>query len=113
MHKYALGQRSMVPMVEAAEHFSIGTNPHPAALYESSPGGLQIWCTPEDNPGGVWQEITMVKGGFCQAMCICRGGALAVFAGERRPGPPPRIDDYCLCPLRGKSGGVGVHSQSS
>ena len=75
MHKYALGQRSMVPMVEAADHFNIVTNPHPAALYEGSPGGLQIWCTPEDNPGGVWKEITMVKGDFAKP-CAFVGGVL-------------------------------------
>ena len=75
MHKYALGQRSMVPMVEAAGHFNIATNPHPAALYEGSPGGLQIWCTPEDNPGGLWKEITMVKGAFAKP-CAFVGGVL-------------------------------------
>ena len=82
MHKYALGQRSMVPMVEAADHFNIVTNPHPAALYEGSAGGLQIWCTPEDNPGGVWKEITMVKGDFAKPCAFVGGDSGSVRRGK-------------------------------
>ena len=85
MHKYALGQRSMVPIVETADHFNIVTNPHPAALYEGSPGGLQVWCTPEDNPGGLWKKITMVKGAFAKP-CAFVGGC----SGNVRRGKIPR-----------------------
>ena len=85
MHKYALGQRSMVPIVEAAGHFNIVTNPHPAALYEGSPGGLQVWCTLEDNPGGLWKKITMVKGAFAKHVHLSGG-----YSGNVHRGKIPR-----------------------
>jgi hypothetical protein len=75
MHRYALGQRSMAPLVEAASNFNIATNPHPAALYEASPGGLQLWCTPDDNPGDLWNSVHMVKGVFAKP-CAFVGGML-------------------------------------
>ena len=66
MHRYALGQQSMAPLLEAAQEFDIATNPHPAALFEAGPGGLQIWCTPADNPGGPWNRIQMYTGALAQ-----------------------------------------------
>lgn len=75
MHRYALGQKSMALLMEAVCRFDIATNPHPAALFEAGPGGLQIWRTPEDNPGGLWKRVGMVAGAFAKP-CAFVGGVL-------------------------------------
>ena len=31
-------------------------------LFEAGPGGLQLWCTEADNPGGLWTGVEMKKG---------------------------------------------------
>ena len=54
MDSYILAHRRMAPLLEAAREFDIATNPHPAALFESGNSGLQIWCTPTNNPGPPW-----------------------------------------------------------
>lgn len=84
MHRYALGQKSMEPLLQAACTFDIGTNPHPAALFEVGPGGMQIWCTPEDNPGGAWRRVNMVPGAFAKP-CAFVGGVLWQCSQEDEP----------------------------
>jgi hypothetical protein len=62
MHKFAMGHASVSPLVEAAIIYDIATNNDPRALFEAGPGGLQLWCTEADNPGGLWTRIEMKKG---------------------------------------------------
>ena len=57
----------MAPLLEAARAFDIATNPAPAALFEMGSAGFQIWCTPEDNPGGLWTQAKMIAGGFTKS----------------------------------------------
>ncbi len=64
MSSYVLAHRRMAPLLEAAREFGIATNPHPAALFEAGNSGLQSWCTPEDNPGGFWNQVEMDTGAF-------------------------------------------------
>ena len=61
MSSYVLAHRRMAPLLEAAREFDIATNPNPAALFEAGNSGLQIWCTPEDNPGVLWAQLEMVE----------------------------------------------------
>ncbi|OGG45724.1 MAG: hypothetical protein A3F84_18420 [Candidatus Handelsmanbacteria bacterium RIFCSPLOWO2_12_FULL_64_10] len=61
---YSTEHRKMAPLLEAARQFDIASNPAPAALFEAGSGGLQIWCTPEDNPGELWSKVEMIAGAF-------------------------------------------------
>ncbi len=54
----------MAPVLAKARELDIAQNPDPAAIYEAGSGGFQIWCTPEDHPGGAWQQIAMLAGAF-------------------------------------------------
>lgn len=65
----------IVPLLEAIQEFDIITNPHPAALFEIGPDGFQIWCTPEDHPGGLWSKIKMDATGYskpCEFVALVR-----------------------------------------
>ena len=84
MHRYALGQKSMEPLLEAACAYDIATNPGPSALFEAGPGGMQIWCTPEDNPGGAWRQVHMVPGAFSKP-CAFVGGVRWQCSQEQTP----------------------------
>jgi hypothetical protein len=64
MDSYVIAHRRMAPLLEAAREFDIATNPHPAALFEAGSAGLQIWCTPTDSPGGLWEQVQMDAGAF-------------------------------------------------
>lgn len=70
MSSYTLAHRRMAPLLEAARAFDIGDNPHPAALFEGGSAGLQIWCTPEDHPGGLWAQLEMDAGAFCKPCAL-------------------------------------------
>jgi len=61
---YSAEHRRMAPLLEAARQFDIATNPAPAALFEAGSAGFQIWCTPEDHPGGLWSQVKMIAGAF-------------------------------------------------
>ena len=62
MHKFSMGHARVSPLVEAAIYYGIATNDDPRALFEAGPGGLQLWCTEEDNPGGSWMHVKMERG---------------------------------------------------
>ena len=62
MHKFALGHSCVSALVEAAIVYDIASNKDPRALFEAGPGGLQLWCTEADNPGGLWSRVEMKKG---------------------------------------------------
>lgn len=61
---YTTEHRKMAPLLETARQFDIADNPAPAALFEAGSAGLQIWCTPEDHPGGLWLQVKMDAGAF-------------------------------------------------
>lgn len=63
---YASEHRRMLPVMNKARELDIATNPAADALFEAGSAGFQIWCTPEDNPGGAWQKVTMFAGAFAQ-----------------------------------------------
>ena len=84
VHRYALGQQSMAPLLEAAREFDITTNPHPAALFEAGPGGVQIWCTPADNPGFPWNQVEMAAGAFAKP-CAFVGSTRWQCSREKHP----------------------------
>ena len=54
----------MKPVLDLARKLDVGHNPSPEALYEAGSAGFQIWCSPDDNPGGKWSEIQMFPGAF-------------------------------------------------
>jgi hypothetical protein len=54
---YATEHARLAPVVKKARELDIATNPDPAAIYEAGSGGFQIWCTPDDNPGGAWRQV--------------------------------------------------------
>ena len=50
MHRFAIGNARVTPLVDAAVLFDIATNEEPRALFDAGPGGLQLWCTELDDP---------------------------------------------------------------
>ncbi|NKB72484.1 MAG: hypothetical protein GKR89_35860 [Candidatus Latescibacteria bacterium] len=66
MDSYTQAHRRMAPLPEAAREFDIANNPHPAALFEAGSAGLQIWCTPTNNPGSPWDQVEMHAGAFAK-----------------------------------------------
>ena len=45
-------------MLEVVRSFDIAHNPAPEAIFDPLIQGFNIWCTPDDNPGGDWQKVT-------------------------------------------------------
>ena len=66
MDTHARAHKRMAPLLDAAREFDIATNPAPVALFEAGSAGFQIWCTPEDNPGGLWKKVRMDAGAFAK-----------------------------------------------
>ena len=54
------------PALEWANALDIGSNPDPIALYDGRSGCINVWCTPEDNPGGDWTKYQMYSGAHCK-----------------------------------------------
>ncbi len=63
---YATENMRLAPTLKKARELDIATNPAPEAIYEAGSGGFQIWCTPEDNPGGDWQQVSMIAAAFAK-----------------------------------------------
>ena len=84
MDSYTLAHRRMAPLLEAAREFDIATNPHPLALFEAGSGGLQIWCTPADNPGGLWEKLEMYAGAFSKP-CVLVASVHWPWSEEEEP----------------------------
>lgn len=61
---YSSEHRRMKPVMDLARKLDVALNPAPDALYEAGSAGFQIWCTPQDNPGGEWKQVQMTKGAF-------------------------------------------------
>jgi hypothetical protein len=61
---FAQGHKLMKPLLDAAKEFYIASNPAPVALFEAGSAGFQIWCTPDDHPGGLWSQVKMIAGAF-------------------------------------------------
>jgi hypothetical protein len=61
---YASENMRLAPVIALARQLAIATNPMPAAIYEAGSAGFQIWCTSENNPGGLWTQISLDKGAF-------------------------------------------------
>lgn len=64
---YASEHRRMKPVIDQARRLDVGANPVPEALFEAGSAGFQIWCSPQDNPGGKWNEVQMFPGAFPKA----------------------------------------------
>jgi hypothetical protein len=94
----------MKPLLDAARKWDIATNPRPQALFEAGSAGFQIWCTPEDNPGGVWDEVAgkMTVGAFSKP-CAYVGGCFWEWKDELIVGIKLVTDAYLLrdCWLEG------------
>ncbi|HEY3228186.1 MAG TPA: hypothetical protein VGJ87_03140 [Roseiflexaceae bacterium] len=54
--------RQTKAILEAVDRYHIRTNPAPEAVFSFAIGTLTIWCTTEDNPGGLWQQARMHQG---------------------------------------------------
>ena len=54
----------MKPVLDLARRLDVGNNQAANALYEAGSAGFQIWCSPQDNPGGKWNEVQMFPGAF-------------------------------------------------
>jgi hypothetical protein len=74
----------MASLLEVAREFDMATNPHPAALFEAGSAGLQIWCTPEDHPGGLWNQVQMDAGAFSKP-CEYLASAHWQWSEEEQP----------------------------
>ena len=44
-------------VVQTARFYDIATKSSPEAIFDPLTQGFNIWCTPEDNPGGDWLVI--------------------------------------------------------
>lgn len=64
---YSSEHRRMKPVLDLARKLDVGHNPAPEALFEAGSAGFQIWCSPQDNPGGQWAEVRMFPGAFPKA----------------------------------------------
>jgi hypothetical protein len=45
-------------LLEVVCSLDIALNPAPEAIFDPLIQGFNIWCTPNDNPGGDWSKIT-------------------------------------------------------
>ena len=56
-------------VVQAARFYDIAVKSAPEAIFDPLSLGFNIWCTPNDNPGGDWQKIVehMNSGIFTKA----------------------------------------------
>lgn len=52
MDRFQLSQ-----MIEVVRSFDIVNNPAPEAIFDPLIQGFNIWCTPDDHPGGDWSKI--------------------------------------------------------
>ena len=67
--------RQASAIMEAVKRYAISENPAPEALFAFDIGVLSIWCTPENNPGGLWQQVVMRRGQLtkpCSGLANCR-----------------------------------------
>lgn len=53
---YVSEHRRMKPVINMARNLDVASA-QPEAIYEAGSGGFQIYCTPQDNPGGDWEKI--------------------------------------------------------
>lgn len=63
---YQSFQLLIKPALDLAHIMDIGNNPEMAALYDARSGCINVWCTPEDNPGGPWENVKMSAGAHCK-----------------------------------------------
>ena len=49
-------------LLEAVKRYDIRTNRVPEGVFSFAIGTLCIWCTTDDNPGGLWQQVRMLQG---------------------------------------------------
>jgi len=63
---YSSEHRRMKPVLDVARRLDVGRNPAVEALYEAGSAGFQIWCSPQDNPSGKWNEVQMFPGAFAK-----------------------------------------------
>jgi hypothetical protein len=94
----------MRPLLDAAQKWDIATNPDPQALFEASSAGFQIWCTPEDNPGGVWVEVKYrMTAGIFSKPCAYVGSCYWEWEEDKVVGIKLETDAYLLrdCWLKG------------
>ena len=61
---YTQEHRRLRPVLRLADSLDISCNPDPTAIFEPGNSGFQLWCTPENNPGGGWGNIKMTKACF-------------------------------------------------
>jgi len=45
-------------MLDIVRALDIAHNPAPNAIFDLLSQGFNIWCTPQDNPGGDWTKVT-------------------------------------------------------
>lgn len=62
---HALTHKQIEIVLRKARELDI-SKPDPQAIYDAGSGGFQIWCTPQNNPGGEWTEIRMTAGAFAK-----------------------------------------------
>jgi len=63
---YAFEHKKMKPVLDLASKLDVATNIDLDAIFDPLHSGFNIWCTPENNPGGVWNKINMISGAFCK-----------------------------------------------
>lgn len=45
-------------LLKVIRSLDIAHNPAPEALFDPLSQGFNVWCSPEDNPGGDWNRVT-------------------------------------------------------
>jgi len=56
----------IAPAKALAARLDIGANAEPTALFDDRGGCINVWATPDDNPGGPWTEFKMLAGAHCK-----------------------------------------------
>ena len=101
MDPYVQQHRRLAPVLQKARELDIATNPAPEAVFEAGSAGFQIWCTPQDHPGELWETVTlrMTQGAFskpCEFTASLRWGWENTEDGPAITHLVLSTDAYCL-----------------
>lgn len=64
--EFRLKRMDLRRVTEKARQLDIKRNPAPEAIFEEISTGFNLWCIPNDHPGGDWEKVKdkMIPGAF-------------------------------------------------
>ena len=87
----------MKSILDRARLLDIASNSDPLAVFEAGSAGFQVWCIPEDYPGGLWEQVAerMIAGAFSKP-CAYVGSCYWHWEDEQITGLVISTDAYLL-----------------